>query len=399
MIDFQRDGRTTSARRLSTAALIALGCASLAACAPSSGGAASSADPVVELGISDDGYTLDKLIEAAKQEGPLTVYDSTGKTADIAEAFTEKYGIETTAVKMKADEQLDVVTREAQAKNVKGDVYLNSNLPAVVSQLLPQGYVTSWFPPDLIDDVPEEFQSPAVVTQEANVWAYNTELNDECPVDNVWELTDDRWKGHLTFQDPLLKSDYMYSFNQWQTHADDEFAAAYEDEYGEELKTEEASATAEWVKRLAASQPILTKSDDDAALTAGAPGQSADQQFLAFVSTAKFRDVAEQGLKLGTCTGIAPFSGRAYQKAAVIASGTENPNAAKLFVHFVFTEEGIEPQLVDGKFSTNTTIPPQSDEPSGVGEIWDEIYVFDPATAEDDFATLADWQDFWRVNS
>ncbi|UUT34542.1 ABC transporter substrate-binding protein [Microbacterium elymi] len=324
------------------------------------------------------------------------MYDSTGKITDMAESFTKEYGIKATGVKMKAGEQLDVVSREAQSKNVRGDVYLNTDVSAIEAELVPQGYVVSWFPPDLKDEVPAQYQSPAVITQEANVWAYNTELADSCPVKNIWDLTDAKWKGHLSFQDPLLKSDYMYWFNQWAMHADDKIAKAYETKFGEPLKTDEDSATAEWVKRLAANEPLVTKSDDDAATTAGAPGQK--DQFLAFISTAKFRDNDDAGLKLGLCKDIDPFSGRAYQKAAVIASGTKSPNAAKLFVHYVYTKDGIAPQTADGKFSTNSTVPPADDEPSGVGDIWDQIYQFDATTAKDDYEALPEWQDFWRVN-
>ena len=391
------DKRTRRARTtLSATVGLAVTGLMLAACAPSSAPADAAVDPGT-LGISDADYSLDALIAAAKKEEPLTVYDSTGKITDIAEAFTKEYGIKTTGVKMKAGEQLDVISREAQSKNVRGDVYLNTDVSAIEAELVPQGYVVSWFPPDLADQVPTEYQSPAVVTQEANVWAYNTELSDSCPIDNIWDLTDAKWKGHLSFQDPLLKSDYMYWFNQWAMHADDKIAQAYEDKYGEPLKTDEDSATAEWVKRLAKNEPLVTKSDGDAASAAGAPGQ--DEEFLAFISTAKFRDNEDEGLKLGLCRDIEPFSGRAYQKAAVIASGTDSPNAAKLFVHYVFTADGIAPQTEDGKFSTNTTVPADPDEPSGVGDIWDQIYQFDATTAKDDYKALPDWQDFWQVNS
>ena len=41
-------------------------------------------------------FDLDALIEAARAEPPLTVFDSTGKIIDMAEAFAAKYGIEAT---------------------------------------------------------------------------------------------------------------------------------------------------------------------------------------------------------------------------------------------------------------------------------------------------------------
>ena len=50
------------------------------------------------LGIPDEGYSLEALVAAAKQEGPITVVDATGKIVTMAENFAEKYGIETTGV-------------------------------------------------------------------------------------------------------------------------------------------------------------------------------------------------------------------------------------------------------------------------------------------------------------
>ncbi|MFN4172662.1 MAG: hypothetical protein ACK4GW_13005, partial [Pseudorhodobacter sp.] len=62
--------------------------------------AAAMAQDAAPLGISDEGYSLEALIEAAKQEGPITVVDATGKIVTMAENFAEKYGIQTTGVKL-----------------------------------------------------------------------------------------------------------------------------------------------------------------------------------------------------------------------------------------------------------------------------------------------------------
>ena len=33
--------------------------------------------------------------------------------------------------------------------------------------------------------------------------AYNSELNERCPVNNLWELTQPEWKGKVFIEDPL----------------------------------------------------------------------------------------------------------------------------------------------------------------------------------------------------
>lgn len=343
---------------------------------------------------TEEDFDLDALIAAAQLEGPLTVVDVTGKITEHAEAFTEKYGIETTGVKMNSPSQAEVIIREGQAGRAVNDVFFITDTPTAVSDLLPRGFVESWFPADMADVVPAEYQSPAVITEEANVWTYNTEKYDTCPISNVWELTEPEWNGKVTIEDPLLKSDYAYWFNQMESYGDDALADAYEEAFGEPLETDEASATAEWVKRLAQNGPIIG-SADEIADSIGFPGQ--DDPFVGLLSTSKYRDNAD-GLVLGLCEDIMPWVGRSYTKTAMIATNTGSPNAAKLFVHYMYTEEGIDPQLHDGKVSTNSTIAIPDDEPSGVQAVWDRVLESRSETAQDDFDRLQDWQDFWRVN-
>lgn len=350
------------------------------------------------LGISDQDYSLEALIEAARQEGPITVIDATGKIVTMAKNFSEKYGIEATGVKMSGQEQEQVLLREAAAGNVQTDVFNMSNLPSITSQILPQNIGVSWFPPDLADVIPAHYQNPAITSLNPWVWAYNTDVHtDGCPVDNMWALTEPEWEGRVAIPDPLLRNETMFWFNQLATNSDEDMAKAYEDHFGEPLKTDEASATAEWVKRFAANHPTVTRSDSDVGPIVGAPDQT--DPFMGFVSAAIFGDAVEDGYGMGICEGMKPFVGQLTPRVAVIAAGTEHPNAAKLFVHYIMTEEGMAPQLGDGKLSTNTEARMPEGEPSGVFDIVDQLHVTDSATTDSDFARLQDWQDFWIVNS
>ncbi|MDT0158141.1 ABC transporter substrate-binding protein [Microbacterium sp. ARD32] len=384
--------RVTAA--LATMSMLSLG---LMACAPSSGGLKTDEKKdAAELGISDDGYTLDKLIAAAKKEGPLVVSDSTGKITDMADAFTEKYGIKTTGVKQKAGEATEIATREASANNIQTDVFILSDAPAGQHELIDRGIATSWTPPDLADSIDSEFQDPLVVSTDVLVWGYNTELYpDGCPVDNLWALTDDDWSAHVVMEDPTLKSAILYWVNEMSVNHDDDMKKAYEDYYGEKFSSDEKTASAEWLKRLAENKPLLVKSGSDAAEAAGATGQK--EGFMGLMSTAKFRDNEDSGYKLGLCTGIAPFSGIGYTKLGLIANGTKSPNAAKLFLHYAMTAEGIAPQVADGKFSGNSDVPPAADEPSGILDYWDEVYVAERKMLDSDFTSLPEWSDFWTA--
>jgi iron(III) transport system substrate-binding protein len=341
-------------------------------------------------------FDLDALIAAAKKEGPITVYDSTGKIVDQAKAFTAKYGIKATGVKVTSSAQSEMVAREAKAKNVQGDVLLISDVPAGLAQLVPDKFVESWLPPDLGAKIPKIFQWPLVVATDPSVWAYNTAVYQSCPVSNLWELTEPKWKGKVAIYDPLSKTGYADWFNEMALHSDAQMAKAYKDLYGKELKTSEKSATAAWVKALAANAPLLADADERISEAVGAPGQSAP--FIGLLSTAKFRNNKDMGYKLGLCKTMQPWVGFGVPKLAVIATGTKSPNAAKLFIRYLLTDEGLGPQVADGKLPTHPDIKLPADEPSGVGSVLDRVYQFDSTTALDDWDARQDWQDFWRVN-
>ncbi len=341
-------------------------------------------------------FDLNALIEAAKKEKPITVYDSTGKIVEMAKNFAKKYGVGAEGAKVKATAQLEMVIREARANNIQGDVSIISDAPAAMAQLIPMGFVESWLPPDLAGNIPPEYQDPLTVVTSANVWAYNTELFDKCPVSNIWELTDPKWKGKVAMQDPLGKASYVDWFNQMAKHGDGEVKAAYKALYGKDLETAESSATAAWVKALAANAPLLTDADAAAAEAVGTPGQK--QPFMGLISSAKFRDNADKGMKLGLCKELKPWIGWLYPGVGLITKGTDSPNAAKLFIHYVMTAEGITPQAIDGKMSTNKDVKLPADEPSGIGAVLDRVLPYSMATSLEDWDARETWQDFWRVN-
>lgn len=346
--------------------------------------------------MADEAFSLDALIAAAKTEPPIQVYDSTGKIVEMAEAFSKKYGVQATGTKAKVGEQLEMISREAMAKNVQADVAIISDIPAAVAQLLPEGFAISWTPPDLAATIVPAYRDPLIVVTSGNVWTYNTELYKECPVANVWELTEPAWKGKVAMQDPLGKPSYTDWFNQMEMHGNDALAAAYMEHFGRPLDTSKDTATQAFVKALAQNAPLLGSSDSAAAEAVGAPGQK--EGFMGLMSTAKYRENTDSGFKLGLCVGIKPWLGFTNGGVGLIAAGTDSPNASKLFIHYAMTAEGIAPQTEDGKKSSNTEVGLPADEPSGIGAHWDELLAYDLSTAQDDWDTRQDWQDFWRLN-
>lgn len=344
---------------------------------------------------ADDAFDLSAMVEAAKKEPPITVYAVTGKIVDTAAAFTKKYGVKASGKKVNEATQVELMIRERQAGNVVGDVSVATDVASAMGELLPQGIVSSWTPPDLEADIPEKLRNPLTVVSDAHVWTYNTEKYAKCPVTNIWQLTEPQWRGKLAMLDLFDKPLYADWFNQIEMHHDAGVAKAYEDLYGKKLDSGGATATATWVKAFAENGPLLSDSTT-VADAAGAPGQA--DPFFVITSTAKYRDNEAKGLKLGLCSGVKPFSGFLYPGFGLIATQTKSPNAAKLFVHYLMTEEGIAPQTVDGKISGNSKIKLPSDEPSGISNHINDLMAFDASTASADLDKRESWQDFWRMN-
>ncbi len=334
------------------------------------------------------------LLAAAQNEPPLMVIDSTGKVREQTAGFSAKYGLVANGTKSEAPGTIRLVMGEAQAGNVQADVLVISDTPAAVAQLITPGLAISYLPSDMTDAIPAGVRNPLVISNSPVVWTYNTALHATCPVANIWALTDPEWTGRVAMPDPLGKPAYTDWFNQFAMHHDAAFAQAYSDHYGKPLETDRGSAAEAWVAALAANQPLLVESDTDSAEAVGAP--DATETFVGIMSTAKYRD-NDDGMKLGICAQMQPFVGMMTPKFALITAGSDSPNAARLFVHYLLTEEGWAPQAIDGKMATNATHAPIADEPSGVASVMDKMLQYNIATSAEDWSTRQDWQDIWSL--
>lgn len=344
---------------------------------------------------AEEAFDLNELIAAARTEAPITVYAVTGKIVETAKAFTAKYGVKAVGKKVNEATQSEFMIRESQAGNVVGDLAIAGDIAVVVGQLIPTGIANTWLPPDLAADILPSAQNPLIVVSDAHVWSYNTEVHNSCPVSNVWELTELKWRGKIAMMDPLAKPGYADWFNQLETHHDAKMAKAYQDYFGKPLDVSKKSATATWVEAYATNAPLMADSSGVADAVGGL-GQT--EPFFGIMSTAKFRGNTKGKTALGICKDVAPFSGWLYPGVAAIATGSDSPNAARLFVHYMLSEEGIAPMRADGKISSNTSLPIVQKEASGVAAHLDTLMIYDTSTAISDLDRRQDWQDLWRSN-
>lgn len=370
-----------------------------AACAPP-GPTGTDADatspPLVQKSTQPDedpaGFDLDALIAAARTEPGITIYDQTTKVVATAEAFAAKYGLEATGVKVELG-AIDKVLKENQSGNVIGDVVINEDLPTYAVELLDQGVLVNWIPGDMKGSIKPEDQYPLIVHYGPMGWVYNNQTYSSCPVSNIWQLTDEEFTGRVAIADPLSNAKYPYWFNTMALNDDAALRIAYKEHFGTDLTTDQPDAAHEWVKRFAQNNPKLTRNDEEVSEAVGAPGQQ--EPSFGPISMAKFRNIDKEGYHLALCDGMKPWALQSFPSAIAYAAKTDSPNAAKLYIHYMLTEEGFAIQLADGKPAANSQIS-APDDPSNVKDFLDQMAPFPSADLVSDYRTKSEWDDFWR---
>ncbi len=306
-------------------------------------------------GYLEEQVNLDALVKAAKAEGELTVYWTSSRITVAAKNFEQKYGIKVKGTKMADPEQSERVIREVDSGKVQADAIGFEDGPFLETKLLTDGYVSSWFPKDLATLISKDDQYPLVYQWQPRIFAYNKEAYPNgSPVKNLWQLTEPKWRGKVIIRDPALTPANLAFFATIVSRPED-MAKAYKDLYGKNLVAKEKNAGWEFLKRLFENGLLTMNSDGDIGDAVGAAGQKDPP--VGMITMTKMRDNIDKNLKLATCQGLAPYMGYALPTYALIVKNAPHPNAAKLFVRYVCTPEGIAPWTVDsvGGYSSNSS--------------------------------------------
>jgi iron(III) transport system substrate-binding protein len=383
-------GRVPFARRVALlASALSLGVV-LAAYGPAR---IASADDAAVKSVVDATFDLNALIEAAKKEGSVTVLSTSGDILKVGENFEKKYGIKVNAAKSNDNQSIEKMTREASSGNVTIDLALFEDGPSVGALLLPQKIVYSWLPKDLVNDLPEADRNPVNFIVKQQLFAYNPRLfPNGCPVQNLWDLTTPEWRGKVTMQDPLSSPARIWWFNDLALNGADKLAEAYKKKFGKELKTDQKNAAYAWIDALAKNSPILGATGEASSAAVGASNQTEPR--IGMFSNATFRDIVTQKHDLKVCAGLMPWEGYIYPTYPLIATKAKSPNAAKLLVHYLLTEEGVQPYVHDGGTPTLKTAKPGA-LPPGLSNL-DGLFRFNPASLAASFQNAQELLDLWR---
>jgi iron(III) transport system substrate-binding protein len=321
--------------------LIALGCT---IAAPLS--SAQSKTPSKKSAAST--FSLPTLIDEAKAEaaggGKLVVWDSSASVTQIAQNFSAKYGIPVTATKVSAASQYTQLEALKGNPNPSVDVVLFADGPELTAQLMPQGIVKSWVPPDL--KVPKNLQKPLVYLNQPSVFYYDPALYSSCPINNVWQLTTAKWKGRFAVDDPTQTPEILQWFAEMAINGKAQLAAAYKAEFHHKYTGSNAAYT--FIKDLAQNAPLVVSSLDNAIEDAGGPGVTTSTAAIALAHGSTYPDAATLGYHVAMCKNIDPWDGYIYPKFAVETTATHHTYEAELFVHYIETRAGNYPAASGG---------------------------------------------------
>lgn len=332
----------------------------------------------------------DKLVKRAQAEGKVVVYSVTSRIAKAGQAFEAKYHIKVESSQLKDGELIEKVTKEGAAKVSGADFVLCQDGGRVFGELIKPGYVYNYVPASVRSLIPKKYQKPLVFEFCNKVFIFNSEKSDKCPITNVWELTDRKWKGRVQFKDPFQEGVNMNFLTMvTQPKIASQLAKAYEQYYGKKIKLTTKNAGYEWIKALFQNGVVLGTSDTRISEAVGVKKQA--NQLIGLFTYNKVAESKGKNLSLQPGMEIAPFAGFYYPIYALMVKNAAHPNAAKLFIEYLLTKEGFEPwSATTGDYSPNPTIPiHEGDHPLST---WEKILIRE--NPEWCFQNRADVEDF-----
>ncbi len=347
-----------------------------------------------ENGLNLD-ESMDELYEKAKAEGKVVIYTISSRTQKVANAFMEAYpGIEVEVYDISSGTLKEKFLTEYDSGIHTVDIlHSKEQVGEYTFEIFADGKLHNSQPASIFGSVPESYMTLTPLMLELNLWFYNTEVYDTCPITSWWDLTKEEWRGKVVYQDAQGNDAYCAPLTAMVQHAD-EMAADYEKVFGKpiELEADEPNAGYAFIKRFLANGPILAKGSDEVIELVGAAGQTNPP--VGYSSSVKLRKAADgYAINYGPET-MTPANGIPALNFVSIANECAHPNAAKLFIKYWLGGEdglgdGYKPLVSLGSWSVRPENP--SDEgniPLENIPLWDIDFDFI-------YNNIEDVRDYW----
>lgn len=304
--------------------------------------------------------TREELYRLALSENTLMVCSNSSRAFDAKQSFEAQYpGLTVEIADMRSNDIVSMLQDNHESRSYLCDVVINSDNDATMTyDLLHKGIIYQYVPWDMKDRIRQDHQKDHLMFMgEAQVLFYNTEVYEQCPVSNWWELTEERYRNKVCTPNPL-RSFATFGLFMMIVRESDAMAQAYFDLYGRELDVPEGSSAGEVFLERLVQNAIFTNTSDEVTELVGSPGQSAPPLGIMISSKVRMRQV---GYQVSPSYDMKPFAGIYGPNCIMIAGGAQNIHSAKLFIRWILGEtdgtgEGAAPFRTDGTWSARTDV-------------------------------------------
>ena len=332
-------------------ALILLICSVLTGCSKAE------KDEWFESARTDAEETAEELYKKALNEDILIVYTVTTRAVQTKESFEARYpGLCVEIRDLRSPDLIEAVEANFRKGGATCDVVIcTDNSGDFKERLVDTSAVVPFLPKDIASHMKKgDAEGTVSFVNEAEILFYSTMIYDECPISNIWELTDVKYRGRIYMPNPLRSFSTYALCTSFFSHSDELQKAL--SEYGHpEIVIPEGSNAAEVFWKMAASNIIFTNSSDEVIEALG--NGEADFGF-AVSSKLRFRDL---GYEIEAVYSLNPFSGCRTSYSVMLARNSRNINTAKLFIRWLLGEadgngEGYKPFNTIGTWSVRDDV-------------------------------------------
>jgi len=269
--------------------------------------------------------SVEELAEAAKGEEVywLTTMYPTETAQKVADAFTAKYpGITVQVDRKTANENWQTLRTSKSVNNAEADVFSSTQV-FFYDMAKEAGYVDCYLP-ESAKDLDKKYLDPNgcwfAARESVFTLAYNTDKVDPADVPKSYlDLADPKWRGQIGMLDPALSNN---AFSAYFTMS-------------RKIGNGDLDATKDYWQKVGANKPVLYK-EGGALINAVASGEVA----VAWVFDYRAWELKDSGAPVALAT---PKEGVVSNSDfTALVSDTDAPHAARLFMHFLASNEAMQ---------------------------------------------------------
>lgn len=311
--------------------------------------------------------SAEELYHAALEEDTLVIYSVSSRVFEVKESFEQEYPGLTVEIKdIRGEDVVSMLLDNYDTENYACDLVICSDCNgALTCELLEPGILYPYIPWDIAPKMKEgHADNDLVFVGETIMFFYNEQVFDEQPIQNIWELTEEQYKGKILMANPL-SSFSTYGFCSAVLSESVKLTQAYEEYAGETLSVPEGKTAGELFWEQIAKNIVFTNSSDE--VLDGIGGMGSDDYWIGIMISSKMR-YQDLGYHFAPIYRLNPFSTVYTPNSVTIAAGSSNVNAAKLFVRYLLGEtdgtgEGIKPYWTKGTWSTRVDVEDANEVP------------------------------------